>query len=80
VGKRERLSRADGLKPADLAKAYAVVFGDVAGEQVLDDLRKRFHIFSTTMAPDGSLGMAHREGQRSVVLLIENLIAQHEQQ
>ena len=79
MGKRERLSRADGLKPADLAKAYAVVFGDVAGEQVLDDLRKRFHAFSTTMSTD-ALGTAFKEGQRSVVLLIENLIAQHEQQ
>lgn len=57
----------------DLREAYAFLFGETDGDTVLDDLRSRFHCHSPTFSAD-PYETAFREGQRSVVLFIENMM------
>tara|TARA_R100000479_G_C6257732_1_gene154733 strand:- start:119 stop:286 length:168 start_codon:yes stop_codon:yes gene_type:complete len=51
------------------------VFNSEDGTTVLDDLRKRFHMATPTFVAGDSHESAFLEGQRSVVLTIENMIA-----
>lgn len=57
----------------DLREAYAFLFGETDGDTVLEDLRARFHCHAPTFSPD-PYETAFREGQRSVVLFIENMM------
>ena len=61
------------IDPADLEAMYEHIFELDDGEQVLKDLQKRFHKDTTTFSKD-ALEMAFLEGQRSVILYIENKI------
>lgn len=63
-----------------VAQAFARVFQGKDGKRALDHLRERFHVKGTTLFQDeaGRLDpamVAAREGQRSVVLYIQDLVA-----
>lgn len=57
----------------DLFQNYRTTFGTVQGQRVLEDLESRLHQNTTTFSKD-SLEMAYLEGQRSVLLMIKNII------
>lgn len=57
----------------DLIKNYKITFGTTQGQKVIEDLESRFHQNKTTYSKD-ALEMAYLEGQRSVVLMIKNII------
>jgi len=57
----------------DLRNSYRLIFGANDGETVLADLQARFHCHSPSFSPD-SHETAFREGQRSVVLFIQNML------
>jgi hypothetical protein len=59
----------------DLKAAYKVALSSKDGGYVMEDLSKRFHCFATTYVPDSNEA-AFREGQRSVVLFIQNMLAE----
>jgi hypothetical protein len=67
-------------KQRDLAGSFNRLFTSPDGQKVVDHLYFRFHLGSTTFknnADDlgsGSEAMTLREGQRSVVLYIQDLI------
>ena len=63
-------------KLEQLIKDYKIVFGSDEGQRVLDDLRKRCHFHSTTHVKGDSHESAYYEGQRSIVVFMENLINQ----
>ena len=56
-----------------LRESYRLAFGSDDGNVVIDDLEKRFHCHSPSFSPD-SHETAFREGQRSVVLFIKNML------
>lgn len=57
----------------DLKEAYAFLFGETDGDTVLEDLEARFHVHAPTFSAD-PYETAFREGQRSVVLFIKNMM------
>ena len=59
----------------DLKAAYKMAMETPDGETVLEDLGLRFHMQSSTYVPDSNEA-AFREGQRSVVLFIQNMLAE----
>jgi len=61
-------------KIEDLKNAYKIVFGSDEGKQVLDDLSKRCHEFSTTHVKGDSHESAFFEGQRSILVWIKSII------
>lgn len=63
----------DKKKLDDLFQNYRTTFGTVQGQNVLEDLESRLHQNTTTFSKD-SLEMAYLEGQRSVLLMIKNII------
>lgn len=56
----------------ELIKTYKRVFESSDGEAVLEDLKKRCNFYTTSFVND-SYETAFREGQRSVVLLIDQM-------
>lgn len=61
-------------KIEDLKNAYKITFGSNHGKQVLDDLSKRCHEFSTTHVKGDSHESAFFEGQRSILVWIKSII------
>ena len=61
-------------KLAELIKDYQFIFNTDEGKRVLDDLKKRFHFYSTTHVKGDSHESAFYEGQRSLVVFMESLI------
>ena len=59
---------------AQLIKDYNFVFSSDEGKKVLDDLKRRCFYTSSTFVPDNANETFVREGQRSVVLHINNFI------
>ncbi len=62
-------------KKVDMYQKYQDVFGNVKGQEVLEDMMRRFGIMSTTAILTSAgqmdpLQMAFLEGQRAVVLEI----------
>jgi hypothetical protein len=55
--------------------AYKQVFNSEFGDRVLDDLIERYNVMEPITARD-PVEMAHREGQRSVVLHILKVLVQ----
>jgi len=53
--------------------AYQLVFNSEDGQQVLEDLKKRFHIHGTVFSTEPT-DTAYREGQRTVVLFIQSML------
>ena len=53
--------------------AYKTLFESDDGDVVLKDLRTRFHTDQPIFSTD-AMEMAYLEGQRSVVLIIQNLM------
>lgn len=66
-GQEEHIARVASLK-----KDYCDVFSGIQGGHVLDDLSKHCFSNNTTFSKDG-LEMAFREGQRSILLHIQNM-------
>tara|TARA_R100000656_G_C3869107_1_gene111725 strand:- start:291 stop:509 length:219 start_codon:yes stop_codon:yes gene_type:complete len=61
-------------KIAQLIKDYKFVFSSDEGKRVLDDLQRRCFYTSSTFVPDNANETFVREGQRSVVLHINNFL------
>ena len=55
---------------------YKFIFNTEEGKRILDDLKKRCHFHSTTHVKGDSHESAFYEGQRSIVVFMENLINQ----
>ena len=68
----------DNKKYHQLIKDYKITFGSDEGKRVLDDLKKRCHFHNTTHVKGDSHERAFYEGQRSIVVFMENLINQKE--
>jgi len=66
----------DSKKVEELLKDYKITFGTIQGQKVLQDLENRFHHNVTTFSKD-ALEMAYLEGQRSVILMIKNIIKEN---
>lgn len=60
----------------ELIAAYRQVFNTPEGTVVLHDLKKRFHLSVTTFERGDPHYSAFLEGQRSVVLMIDNMMEQ----
>ena len=61
------------MTPQEIRLAYKTLFNTNDGVIVLDDMRARFHCQQPTFSSD-AMEMAYLEGQRSVVLILQNLI------
>ena len=57
---------------------YKIVFESEQGQRVLEDLKRRFHFYSTTNVKGDSHESAFYEGQRAAVLWIDNVLKQKE--
>lgn len=71
-------SKPDEVTFEKLAAAYRQHFSTPIGEQIIEDLEAAFHINRTTFRAEevlASNAMAVREGERSVVLYIKNMMA-----
>jgi len=60
----------------ELKEAYKTAFDTKDGQTLMEDLELRFHMHTPTFVPDSNEA-AYREGQRSVVLFIQNMLAEH---
>lgn len=58
--------------PKELHTAFKVCFSGNTGETIMEDLRNRFGMKETTFT-ENPYETAFREGQRSVVLHLENM-------
>ena len=63
-------------KIKELQEDYKIVFGSDQGKKVLQDLKKRCHFYTTTHVQGDSHESAYYEGQRSIIVFVENLINQ----
>ena len=57
---------------------YKQTFASESGEKVLEDLKKRCSFNTTTFVQGDSHDTAFREGQRAVVLFINNMLNKKE--
>ena len=68
----------DNKKLKELISNYKTTFNTDAGKMVLEDLKKRSHFYNTTHVKGDSHESAFYEGQRSLVVFIENLLTKKE--
>ncbi len=61
------------MTPEELKLAYQQTFANEQGEKVLNDLAQRCHFFTTTWS-EKTEELAYKEGQRSVLLFINNMV------
>ena len=61
------------MNPEDLKAAYKQTFGTEQAKIVLEDLAHRCHFFGTTFT-ESTNEVIYKEGQRSVVLFLNNMI------
>ena len=61
------------MTPSELRLTYKTLFNTDDGQIVLEGLRTRFHGDQPTFSSD-ALEMAYLEGQRSVILIIKNMM------
>ncbi len=66
------------MSPEDLKNAYKHILESEDGQLILEDLALRFHIRTPVFSED-PYETAFRDGQRSVVLFIQNMIAERPQ-
>ena len=57
---------------------YKTTFGSESGQRVLEDLKKRCSFETTSFVQGDSHDSAFREGQRAVVLFINNMLNKKE--
>ena len=57
-----------------LKKNYEYIFNTDEGKEILSDLEKRCHFWSTTNVKSDSHESAYMEGQRSVLLFIKSML------
>lgn len=67
------------MTPNDLRAAYRVLFNSDDGQVVLEDLGIRFHMHRPVFGTDAN-ETAFRDGQRSVVLMIQGFLKDPPQQ
>ena len=60
----------------ELSKNYQFIFASDEGKNVLADIKKRCHYYSTTNVKGDSHESAYLEGQRSVILFIKSMLQQ----
>jgi len=58
----------------NLKNNYKVTFDTAEGKEVLKDLEKRCHFYSTTNVKGDSHESAYMEGQRSILLFIKAML------
>jgi hypothetical protein len=63
------------MSPDDIKDTFKRTFETDDGEKVLAYLESRFHLTTSTFSSDPT-ETAYREGQRTVVLLIKNMLAE----
>jgi len=63
-------------KIKQLQEDYKICFDTDQGKRVLDDLKKRCHFYNTTHVKGDSHESAFYEGQRSIIVFIENILNQ----
>jgi len=56
-----------------LRESYRIALGSSEGEVVIKDMEQRFHVHTPTFSAD-PYETAYREGQRSVVLFLQNML------
>jgi len=61
------------MTPEDLRAAYKFILESNDGEVIMEDLELRFHIRSPVFSND-PYETAYRDGQRSVVLFMQNML------
>ena len=61
------------MTPEELKTAYQQTFSNKQGDIVLNDLAQRCHFFTTTWS-EKTHELAYKEGQRSVLLFINNMV------
>ena len=61
------------MTPEDLKTVYKQIFATDEGKIVLNDLAQRCHFFGITFA-ESTNEVIYKEGQRSVVLFLNNMI------
>lgn len=66
------------MTPEELQELYKVVFATEDGKRVLEDLAARYSVHTTTFSSDAN-ETAYREGQRTVVLFLQAMIADRKQ-
>jgi len=67
------------LTPQDLRAAYRALFNTDDGQVVLEDLQIRFHVHRPVFSTEAN-ETAFRDGQRSVVLMIQGFLKDLPQQ
>lgn len=66
-------------KLEELKLAYRRTFNTDDGQQVLDDLRKRFSFEATTFVSGDPHTSAFNEGQRAALLLIVRMLSEEKE-
>jgi len=61
------------MTPEDLRAAYKFILESNDGQVIMEDLELRFHIHAQVFSPD-PYETAYRDGQRSVVLFMQNML------
>ena len=64
------------MNPEDLRATYRALFNTDDGQAVLEDLQIRFHIHRPVFSAEAN-ETAFRDGQRSVVLMIQSFLRDH---
>ena len=67
------------MTPQDLRAAYRALFATDDGQVVLEDLEIRFHVHRPVFSTEAN-ETAFRDGQRSVVLMIQGFLKDLPQQ
>lgn len=67
------------MTPQDLRAAYRALFNTDDGQVVLEDLQIRFHVHRPVFSTEAN-ETAFRDGQRSVVLMIQGFLKDLPQQ
>ena len=66
------------MTPDEIKGVYKRAFETEDGEKVLEHLESRFHLTTSTFSSDPT-ETAYREGQRTVVLFLKNMLADWDQ-
>lgn len=66
------------MTPDEIKGVYKRTFETEDGQRVLEHLESRFHLTTSTFSSDPT-ETAYREGQRTVVLFLKNMLADWDQ-
>ena len=77
ITEQQKFQEAKTQKLLDTVRAYKSVFNGVEGKKVLEDMERVNFVNKTTYTPDPH-NMALREGRRSVILDIKQILKKDE--